>query len=126
MVHLPTWTPLVLVLAISIHGADYFFCDAQLASTNNSPIGFFNGLQDHLAFTGCTHDPQTGAASSGFASWFVWFLFILGTLPILLLLYVLIAPLLVGLLSNSIAGTITAVVGLAALFVFFGALIATS
>jgi hypothetical protein len=126
MANLPVWTPLVLIVAIAVHGADYFFCDSQLADTNNGPIGFFKDFQAHMAFTGCTKDPQTGQASGSLAPWFILLLFVAGTVPILMLLYVMIAPLIAGLLSNSIAGSVAAIVGFAALIVFFGILIATS
>lgn len=121
MADLPAWTPLVLIVTLAVHGSSFFFCDSQLPATSeNNPI---KTLKDHLTFAGCTTDPSTGEAGADFVNWFQWVLFLVGTLPILLVLYAMISPLIQGLLSNSIAGSIAAVVGFAALIVFFGVLI---
>lgn len=119
---LPSWTPLVLIITIAVHGSAFVFCDTQLqANESGNPL---KTLKNHLTFAGCTTDPSTGQPGASFTSGFQWFLFLIGTLPILLLIYTMIAPLVAGLLANSIAGTIGAIAGFAALLVFFGLLIA--
>lgn len=121
MASLPSWTPLVIIITIATHGSSYLFCDTQLGDASGSnPL---KALKNHLTFAGCTTDPSTGEPGAPFTSGFQWFLFLVGTLGVLFLLYVLISPLMAGLLANPIIGTITAIVGFAALVTFFGVLI---
>lgn len=112
---LPSWTLAAIFFAAFIHLAGFFVCDASLP--DNVSDGPIQTLRNHLQFTGCTGD---------LPAWVDWALFLVGTLPILLILFEMIVPLAAGLLSNSIAGTVATIAGLAALLAVLGVLISTA
>jgi len=97
----PSWTLKLLFFVTIIQSLSVLFCGASASAASNDPIEYVIRL---ATFTGC----------SGFHPLLIFALFVLSTLPLLLLLYLFLSPLFNNSVTGAIAGIALAVAAIVA------------